>query len=55
MEAKCSFGLLLEQQCHKLSYTRTIDLKELAEMANDTLSSAFMEGRVVAYHQQRNT
>ena len=36
MEGKCSYGLLLEQECHKLSYTRKIGLKKLADIANDT-------------------
>ena len=35
MEAKCSFELLHEQECHKLSYTRKIILKKLTDMAND--------------------
>ena len=36
MEAKCSFGLLREQECHKLSYTRRVGLKKLTDIANDT-------------------
>ena len=36
MEAKCSFGLSLKQECHKLSYTRKTGLKKMVDMANDS-------------------
>ncbi|XP_065068338.1 ARL14 effector protein-like [Rhopilema esculentum] len=36
MEAKCTFGLLLEDECHKHSYSRQTGLKSLSELSDDS-------------------
>ena len=46
MEAKCSFGLSLKQDCHKLSYTRKTGLKKMADMPNDICKLLLWDGRV---------